>query len=107
MNDIKEVLDEKEFGSELNVKIPVLVDFYATWCGPCKMQSPILHEFSSELLGRVKVIKVDVDTCSALAMRYGIESIPTLAVFVNGQLKEKAIGLTAKAKLSDMLIKYL
>lgn len=107
MSDVKEILSEQEFNLEIDCSLPVLVDFYATWCGPCKMQTPILHEFSNEIGDKAKIVKLDVDSCPSVAAKYGVESIPTIAVFVGGQLKEKTIGLTAKAKLSEMLIKYL
>lgn len=107
MSEIKSVLGEQEFNEQINSDVPVLVDFYATWCGPCKMQSPILHEFSEEIGEKVKILKVDVDENAAIAARYGVQSIPTLAVFVGGQLKEKTVGLTVKAQLSEMLIKYM
>lgn len=108
MNDlVKEILGKEEFEQVVNGGGPVLVDFWATWCGPCKLQAPIIYEFASEVKDKVKVIKVDVDQNEQLASEYGINSIPTLAIFKNGELKEKAIGLTPKANLSEMLIKYL
>ena len=106
-SDIKDVSSVQEFDSEIECGKPVLVDFYATWCGPCKMQAPILYEFAGEIGDKVKIIKVDVDICSDVASRYVVQSIPTLAVFKDRELKEKAVGLTVKAKLSEMLIKYL
>jgi len=105
--DIKDVLSVEEFEKEINSDIPVLVDFWATWCGPCKMQAPVLHEFKEEMGDKVKVIKVDVDVLQKLAIDYGVYSIPTLMVFKNGELKEKTIGLTTKAGLSNLVIKYL
>ena len=107
MSDIKNVLGKEEFDEIINSQIPVLVDFYATWCGPCKMQAPILHEFKEEVGDKVEVVKVDVDENSELAARYNVQSIPTIAIFKNGELKEKTVGLTVKAQLSEMLIKYL
>ena len=107
MSDIKEIVSESEFNSEINGQVPVLVDFYATWCGPCKMQSPILHEFKEEIGEKASVIKVDVDQNGKIAKEYGVISIPTLAVFKDGQMKEKKVGLSTKAQLSEMLIKYL
>ena len=86
---------------------PLVVDFWATWCGPCKMQAPILHEFKEEMGDKVKVIKVDVDELQKLAIDYGVYSIPTLMLFKNGELKEKTVGLTSKAGLSNLVIKHL
>lgn len=107
MSDIKNVLGKEEFNGIINSEVPVIVDFYATWCGPCKMQSPILHEFKQEIGEKAIIIKVDVDENAELASIYGVQSIPTLAIFKNGELKEKTVGLTVKAQLSEMLIKYL
>ena len=105
---IDEIMSEEEFGALLKKETrPVLVDFWATWCGPCRMQAPILEEFAKEMQGKVRVVKVDTDVNEKLAIRLKIASIPTLVVFKNGEMKEKSIGLTAKAQLSDMVIKYL
>ena len=107
MSDIKNVLGKEEFNDIINSEVPVIVDFYATWCGPCKMQAPILHEFKDEIGDKAIVVKLDVDENAQLAAFYGVQSIPTLAVFKDGELKEKTVGLTVKAQLSEMLIKYL
>ncbi len=107
MIEIKNILGTEEFDKTINSNKPVLVDFYATWCGPCKMQAPILKEFAEEVGDKVVVVKVDVDENASIASKYAIQSIPTLVVFKNGELKEKAVGLTVKANLSQMLIKYL
>ena len=81
MSNIIEIVDKSEFEKVIQGKEPVLVDFFAVWCGPCKMQSPILKEFAQEVGEKVKVVKVDVDINAELAMEYGVSSIPTLAVF--------------------------
>lgn len=107
MSEIKDLISSEEFLSAINGDKPVLVDFFASWCGPCKMQAPILYEFKEDLGDKVEVVKVDVDQNGEVAAKYGVESIPTLAVFVDGELKEKKVGLTTKAGLSEMLIKYL
>ena len=88
-------------------KVPVLVDFWAPWCSPCRMQGPILDELANELEGKVIVAKVNVDESESLAVKHGVMSIPCLMVFKDGALKEKSVGLTGKAELSAMLIKYL
>jgi len=106
-NQVIEILSTEEFDGIIKSDKPVLVDFFAVWCGPCKMQAPILHEFASEIGDKVTVVKVDVDQCGELASRYSVQSIPTLAVFKDGELKEKSVGLSTKANLSEMLIKYL
>ncbi|MBR2498552.1 MAG: thioredoxin [Clostridia bacterium] len=107
MSDIKNVLGKEEFNDIINSEVPVIVDFYATWCGPCKMQAPILHEFKDEVKEKAVIVKVDVDENAELASIYGVQSIPTIALFKKGELKEKTVGLTAKAQLSEMLIKHL
>lgn len=87
----------------LNSKIPVLVDFYATWCGPCKMMSPIVDEIEKEMQGKVKVCKIDVDETRDLAIKYEIMTIPTFAVFKDGNVVAKTIGLQDKNELIELL----
>ena len=87
----------------LQSQIPVLLDFGADWCGPCRMAAPIIDEIAAETAGKVKVGKVNVDTDIELAQRYRIASIPTFLVFKNGELAEKAIGLQSKEDLMNLL----
>ena len=91
----------------LGAKVPVLIDFWATWCMPCRMQGEVLHEILPDIAGKVKVVKVNVDECEKTAIKYGISSIPTLMVFVGGEIKEKSVGLSSSAEISEMLIKYI
>ena len=107
MNSIEDILGKEEFNKVLQSNSLALVDFYASWCAPCKMQTPILIEFGEEIDGKVKIIKVDVDQNPEIANEYKVQSIPTIVLFQNGEEKEKTVGLTTKATLSKMLIKYL
>ncbi|MBR5900697.1 MAG: thioredoxin [Clostridia bacterium] len=107
MNGIIDINNEMEFADLLESDKPVLVDFWATWCGPCKMQGPVLAEFKQEAGDNVVVAKCDVDVNEKLATELGIVSIPTIMLFKDGELKEKTIGLTSKASLSQMVLKYL
>ena len=97
-------LDSSNFDSVLATKnMPVMVDFWATWCGPCRMVSPVIEQVAEEYEGRAIVGKVDVDECGDLAMRYGVMSIPTVMVFVNGQPVAKQIGAAPKTTYAAML----
>src|SRR5690606_11428399 len=79
---------------------PVVVDFWAEWCGPCKMIAPALEEISTELQGKVKVAKLNIDENPELAARYGVRSIPTLLVFKNGEVADMKVGAASKSALS-------
>lgn len=91
----------------LDVKdIPVLVDFWAPWCGPCQMQGPILDELSSEIGDKAKIFKVNVDDNNELAAQYGIMSIPALKVFKNGEVVEEMVGVHQKEQLMEVIERH-
>lgn len=99
-------LTQDNFEKEvLQSPIPVLVDFWATWCGPCKVQNPILEEIAKTLAGKVKIAKLDVDQYPDLAGNYNVMSIPTLKIFKNGQVVGEMIGLQSRERLLSELEK--
>ena len=81
---------------------PILIDFWATWCGPCKMLAPTVSEIADEYEGKVKVCKLDVDQAMDIAMSYGVASIPTLILFKDGEIVKKSIGVVSKAEIEAM-----
>ena len=101
---MSEVISSADFQSKvLDAQGPVLVDFFATWCGPCKMLAPTLDEVSGEVDGKAAVYKVDIDQSPDVAQRYGVMSVPTLVVFENGQVKQQAVGVQPKQNILAML----
>ena len=101
-------LTEFDFNNMLKEeKKPMLVDFYAKWCSPCRMQAPILEELAKEISDKAVICKVDVDECESLAMKYGVQSIPCIMVIKGGEVKEKSVGLPGKADLAAMIIKHI
>lgn len=101
-------LTDATFKSEVvDSTIPVLVDFWATWCGPCKAIAPVIEEIAGEYAGKLKVGKVDVDANQAVAMQYQIRSIPTLLIFKGGTVVEQIVGAVPKKSLLEKLSKHL
>ena len=94
-------VDNNNFQSEvLNAAEPVVVDFWAEWCGPCKMIAPALEEISNEMTGKVKVVKLNIDDNPELAAQFGVRSIPTLAIFKDGKVSDIKVGAAPKTALS-------
>lgn len=91
----------------LNSELPVLVDFWAPWCGPCRMVAPILEQLAGEMEGKITVAKVNVDEEQSLAQNYRVMSIPTMIIFKGGKAEETAIGARPKADIVKMVEKYL
>jgi thioredoxin len=93
-------VSDKSFQADvLQSKEPVLVDFWAEWCGPCRTVAPVLEEVAGELKGRLKIVKLNVDENPETAAKYGIQSIPTLMIFKNGEMASRQIGAAPKAKI--------
>jgi thioredoxin 1 len=101
-------VNDKNFAVEvLQSDLPVLVDFWATWCGPCKSVSPIVDDLSKEYSGRVKVAKLNVDENPATPSQYGVRGIPTLILFKGGKILEQIVGAVPKTRLTAMIEKAL
>lgn len=94
-------------GEVVKSNVPVLVDFWATWCGPCRMVGPVISQIAQDYDGKIKVGKVDVDAEGALAAQYGIVSIPTIIMFVDGKPVDKLIGAHSQDDFEDMIEKYI
>lgn len=105
---MSKVINSNEFEKDvLHGSGTVLVDFYAEWCGPCKMIAPVLEELDSELKEKAKIFKVDVDKSNDLAQKYEVMGVPTLIIFNDGKAVEKMMGFQPKQQLKDKLEKYM
>tara|TARA_B100000029_G_C17420109_1_gene903977 strand:- start:521 stop:841 length:321 start_codon:yes stop_codon:yes gene_type:complete len=96
--------NDKDFEKDVNHSgLPVLIDFWAEWCGPCKMIGPILEELAKEMDGKIKIVKVDVDNNNQTAMKYSIRSIPTLMIIEEGAVKAQHIGAASKSQIQEFI----
>ncbi len=103
MSDVPAVTDTTFEAEVLKAELPVLVDFFAEWCGPCKRLAPTVDEVSRELAGKVKVVKVDIDGSQESAGRFGITAVPTLVLFKEGKEWGRLLGLATKRKIMELI----
>jgi thioredoxin 1 len=103
MADVLNITDDNFETEVLQSSEPVLIDFWAVWCGPCRMIAPIVEELSSEYAGKAKIAKMDVDANPNISMKYGIRSIPILLIFKDGKVVEQIVGAVPKQKLVNAL----
>ncbi len=105
---MSKIFTSENFTEEvLKSQKPVLVDFYAVWCGPCSMMAPVIDEIAEEMADKVVVGKVNVDESKEIAMNYGIRNIPTFLFFKNGEVAEKIVGAVDKSEITDVINKLL
>lgn len=100
------ILNENNFDETISSDI-TLVDFWATWCKPCRLQAPIIDELQKEMISKIKVGKLDIDQNQEIADKYGIQSIPTMIIFKDGKPAEQFVGITSKEKLTEAINKLL
>ena len=107
MANVMEITDKNFDAEVLSADVPVLIDFWAVWCGPCKMVAPIVQELSADYAGKLKVGKCDVDANQSIAIKYGIRSIPTLLIFKNGEVVQQIIGAMPKHAIKEKVDEVL
>lgn len=107
MNSVIETDDENFDNVVLKSDLPVLVDFWAPWCGPCKLLGPTLEEISTENEGKLSIVKINIDENQEMAAKYGIKSIPTMLIFKNGELKNQLVGSMAKKDIEKILLQEI
>jgi thioredoxin 1 len=103
MSNTVEIMDQNFETEVLQSTLPVLVDFWATWCGPCRMIAPVVEELATENAGTAKVCKINIDESPNIAASYGVSSIPTLMIFKNGQIVDRLVGVQPKKRLQEAL----
>ena len=101
------IVQKDEFEKIINESKPTIVDFFATWCGPCKMLSPILEKVEEDSKGEFNIVKIDVDESYDVAKKYGIMSVPTIIIFKDGDEQEKIVGLRQKNQIEDAVRNYI
>lgn len=107
MSNVVEVSDQSFDAEVIKSAIPVLVDFWAPWCGPCRMIAPVVAELAEEYAGRIKVVKVNVDDNKEAAMRYNVRGIPNLLLFKNGESVDQIVGAVPKQEMINAITKLL
>ncbi len=107
MSDVVQVTDQTFDTEVMQSEQPVLVDFSATWCGPCKKLEPIVHEIAGDYDGRLKVVKVDIEQAPITANKFGVMSVPTVLLFQDGAVKDQVVGLVSKQALADRVDKVI
>jgi len=105
--NVKEVSDSSFDGDILKSSVPVLVDFWAPWCGPCRSVAPVIDDLATQYAGKLKVAKINVDESTEVAMRYQITSIPTFIVFKNGQVADRALGALPRSEFVKLIDRNL
>ncbi|WP_425526042.1 thioredoxin [Halotia branconii] len=105
--DLVAYVQESEFDSLLSQEAVIVVDFTATWCGPCRLISPLMEQLAEEFKGRAKVVKVDIDNNKPIFKRFGLRSIPAVLIFKNGELKETIVGVSPYEQFSSAVEKNI
>ena len=107
MSDVLHATDQTFESEVMQSDQPVLVDFSATWCGPCKRLEPIVEEIAGDFTGRLKVVKVDIDQAPTTAQKFNVMSVPTLILFQDGAVKDQVVGLKSKQFITDIVNKVI